>query len=871
LKMSDTEAAQQQQQLDALMTFPPEVEAALQELVDPNDPLDQANFCATDYINRIFPTEQSLAGLDDVLSGIRAQIAQLDSELRVAVQGESASSQSAAATNDGGGSSDLTDDSCTAIDAARAAIADLFDRMRDIKERADRSEAAVLDLTRDIRRLDTAKRNLTGSITALNQVVILINGVDEMKALMLRNDRPYDALAQCLGKIHEVTAGLDRFMDVPQLQQLRNEARSLEAELSGRVKTELRDLLTGPPRELQQQRGQVEACCRLADLMEFRVRTEVLDKFVQQQLAEYAVLFEETQEAAWLTKIDSRFGWMKKFVLGFEERYARLFPSNWRVTQRLVKEFCDITRSQLSVLMQKRAKELDVKLLLFAVERTRLFEEQVVTAFKEKEDPSSPAADPSASSTQHAAEQLFTGAISQCFAPHLGLYTDSVDRNLAEMLQRWTQDVSAPLDRGTELLPSCADLFMVYKNSLKTCAKLSCGQPMLQLARVFAKYLREYANKILLGSLPTGGRNAQSAKDLFRELMMSGGVGGGFFSESTKLSNDDLSRVCVVICTAEYCLETTNQLEAKLRERINEQLTGQVDLRSEKDNFHSVINACVQLLVSDVESACEPPLTAMQKMSWNTVEAVGDQSPYVSSIGSHLSTNVPVIRDGLTSSRKYFTQFCSKFVSTFAPKFRAALFKCRPVSTVGAEQLLLDTHSLKTLLLSLPSLASPLQRKPPAAYTKLVVREMTKAEMLMKVVLSEHTNHQAFVESFCRLLPDSDLTEYQKVLDMKGVKRSEQMALIDAYRAAKPNDAVLRPSPSASSLSAASAGGGGGGSGGASSSLRARSRSPAAGVGNDKSPSSGSPGGDASATANAGGGGEEGGRMKRLENLLKRL
>uniref|UniRef100_A0A1I8F1A9 Vacuolar protein sorting-associated protein 53 homolog n=1 Tax=Macrostomum lignano TaxID=282301 RepID=A0A1I8F1A9_9PLAT len=639
--------------------------------------------------------------------------------------------------------------------------------MRDIKERADRSEAAVLDLTRDIRRLDTAKRNLTGSITALNQVVILINGVDEMKALMLRNDRPYDALAQCLGKIHEVTAGLDRFMDIPQLQQLRNEARSLEAELSGRVKTELRDLLTGPPRELQQQRGQVEACCRLADLMDFRVRTEVLDKFVQQQLAEYAVLFEETQEAAWLTKIDSRFGWMKKFVLGFEERYARLFPSNWRVTQRLVKEFCDITRSQLKVLMQKRAKELDVKLLLFAVERTRLFEEQVVTAFKEKEDPSS-AADPSASSTQQAAEQLFTGQ-----------YRNSVDRNLAEMLQRWTQDVSAPLDRGNGAAAQLRDLFMVYKNSLKNVrqailrpANAAIGSRICQISARIRKQ-------------NPAGQSAYGRQE--RPVVLA----GGFFSESTKLSNDDLSRVCVVILHRRVLLETTNQLEAKLRERINEQLTGEVDLRSEKDNFHSRrgvgLRAAANSHAEDVV---------------NTVEAVGDQSPYVSSIGSHLSTNVPVIRDGLTSSRKYFTQFCSKFVSTFAPKFRAALFKCRPVSTVGAEQLLLDTHSLKTLLLSLPSLASPLQRKPPAAYTKLVVREMTKAEMLMK--------HSWRV--FSRLLPDSDLTEYQKVLDMKGVKRSEQMALIDAYRAAKPNDAVLRPSPSASSLSAASAGGGGGGS-----------------------------------------------------------
>jgi hypothetical protein len=36
-----------------------------------------------------------------------------------------------------------------------------------------------------------------------------------------------------------------------------------------------------------------------------------------------------------------------------------------------------------------------------------------------------------------------------------------------------------------------------------------------------------------------------------------------------------------------------------------------------------------------------------------------------------------------------------KFVSSFIPKFISVLYKCKNLSTVGAEQLLLDTHSLK--------------------------------------------------------------------------------------------------------------------------------------------------------------------------------
>ena len=47
---------------------------------------------------------------------------------------------------------------------------------------------------------------------------------------------------------------------------------------------------------------------------------------------------------------------------------------------------------------------------------------------------------------------------------------------------------------------------------------------------------------------------------------------------------------------------------------------------------------------------------------------------------------------------------------------------------------ILDTHSIKTLLLDLPSIGSKVAaRKAPASYTKIVVKGMTRAEMTLKV------------------------------------------------------------------------------------------------------------------------------------------
>lgn len=164
------------------------------------------------------------------------------------------------------------------------------------------------------------------------------------------------------------------------------------------------------------------------------------------------------------------------------------------------------------------------------------------------------------------------------------------------------------------------------------------------------------------------------------------------------------------------------------------------------------------------------------------MDTVGDQSPYITAITGHLKSTVPTIRDNLAHSRKYFTQFCVKFVNSFIPKFIQSIYKCKPINTEGAEQLLLDTHMLKTVLLNLPSIASSINRQAPATYTKVVTKGMTKAEMILKVVMTPISPPSSFVDQYKKLLPDCQVTEFTKILEMKSVKRQEQAALLDIFK-----------------------------------------------------------------------------------------
>lgn len=65
----------------------------------------------------------------------------------------------------------------------------------------------------------------------------------------------------------------------------------------------------------------------------------------------------------------------------------------------------------------------------------------------------------------------------------------------------------------------------------------------------------------------------------------------------------------------------------------------------------------------------------------------------------------------------------------------------------------------------------------------MVVKGMTRAEMILKVVMDASETNAKYVAQYNRLLPDSDPSEFQKILDMKGVRRSDQQPLVDLFRA----------------------------------------------------------------------------------------
>ncbi|XP_039742160.1 vacuolar protein sorting-associated protein 53 homolog isoform X3 [Pteropus medius] len=667
----------------------------------------------------------------------------------------------------------------------------------------------VKEITRDIKQLDHAKRHLTTSITTLNHLHMLAGGVDSLEAMTRR--RQYGEVANLLQGVMNVLEHFHKYMGIPQIRQLSERVKAAQTELGQQILADFEEAF--PSQGTKRPGGPsnvLRDACLVANILDPRIKQDIIKKFIKQHLSEYLVLFQENQDVAWLDKIDRRYAWIKRQLVDYEEKYGRMFPREWYMTERIAVEFCHVTRTELAKIMRTRAKEIEVKLLLFAIQRTTNFEGFLAKRFSgctltdgtlKKLDSPPPSTNPfledepapemeelamekgdlDQPKKPKAPDNPFHGIVSKCFEPHLYVYIESQDKNLGELIDRFVADFKAQgppkpnTDEGGAVLPSCADLFVYYKKCMVQCSQLSTGEPMIALTTIFQKYLREYAWKILSGNLP---KTTSSSGGLTISSLLKEKEG----SEVAKFTLEELCLICSILSTAEYCLATTQQLEEKLKEKVDVSLIERINLTGEMDTFSTVISSSIQLLVQDLDAACDPALTAMSKMQWQNVEHVGDQSPYVTSVILHIKQNVPIIRDNLASTRKYFTQFCIKFANSFIPKFITHLFKCKPISMVGAEQLLLDTHSLKMVLLDLPSIGSQVVRKAPASYTKIVVKGMTWAEMILKVVMAPHEPSVVFVDNYIKLLTDCNTETFQKILDMKGLKRSEQSCMLELFR-----------------------------------------------------------------------------------------
>ena len=75
-------------------------------------------------------------------------------------------------------------------------------------------------------------------------------------------------------------------------------------------------------------------------------------------------------------------------------------------------------------------------------------------------------------------------------------------------------------------------------------------------------------------------------------------------------------------------------------------------------------------------------------------------------------------------------------------------------------------------------------------YTKIVTKEMSKAELILKCVMSPAEPAKAFVDNYIRLMADYDINTFKMTIEMKGInKKSDVNNLIEMFKSRIPPSA----------------------------------------------------------------------------------
>ncbi|EFN54878.1 hypothetical protein CHLNCDRAFT_23940 [Chlorella variabilis] len=693
---------------------------------------------------------------------------------------------------------------------ARAAIEDLFARIHEIQRKAEQSELMVQEICRDIKKLDYAKKHLTATITALRRLSMLVNAVDQLQLAVERHE--YAEAAHLLEAVQQLSSHFQSYVHIPKVAELKGRLTALERSLQINTMREFELLGEETPSPLLLER--LRSCCMVVEALGYQARDELIDSVCKREMGVYTQIFATIGDTARLERTANRYKWLLKRLEARKDIWA-IFPPSWHVPQLLCIMFCNISKTMLAEILDLKLPQ-QVDNLLKAVEATNIFESEMARRFEgavDREpsssedaevgadggaataDDSTPASrvrqryeklarekqrtaegeSPERRKEQHAtsvavAKTNFKGSISSVFVPYLGVYFEQVERDLMAALERLMREESwQPLSGDLRVLRSSNELVEALKAEMRDCTgRVTRGRPLLELAAVFQRVYRAYAAR-LVARLPKPSSGSLGAAAVL-----------GASDWYVRLSDDDIGVVCLIASTAEHCQEMVRQLARALAAKLEpRELASRVDMSEEEDEFQTVTTQCLASLLLGIETKLEGALSAMARINWAGMEMAGDQSEYVGSfrrvlldVGARLGPAMPP---------NYFRFFCDRLLRSFAPRFYENVFRCRKISDIGCQQasrMRLDTEVIKGQLSDLAKAGGQLDVAGVQSFAADVNAQLGRAEAVLKVVGSPP---DGMVDTFFELLPHGSPSDFQRMADLKVLKRGEYQAVLEQF------------------------------------------------------------------------------------------
>ncbi|ORY81947.1 Vps53-like protein [Protomyces lactucae-debilis] len=694
----------------------------------PASQLTAQDYSPTDHLDALFPSLESLS----LLPRIESKLIRHEIQLRHAI----AEMQERVTAN--------KEIAAECVGRVEEKLKLLHDEISTTQAKAGQAEDFVSSVTKEIRRLDTAKRNVAATMTIVKRLQMLISAFDQLQRLA--SSKKYAETASLLSAVLQLMTHFKAYRSIPQIAVLSQEIADLQRSLLEQVASDFEGYFStglSPQTRIVLTQG-----CQLVEVLGDGPKERISTWYINSQLREYRNVFRGHEEAGSLDNLSRRYAWLKRVFRSYEDEHAQIFPESWHLQEQLIRQGCESTKEDLVTVMARSRP--NIKLLLQALQETLDFERYLGERMG-----AAPRASIDSVKSVHsdASDKQQRGyRISEAFEPYLNLFVDMQDQVLSGMLAGYRSAPWPTLDEPA--LPSSADLFYFYLTTTTQCAEISTGAPLWEFAKVMAKYLNQYHDLIL----------------------------------ASKYSNGvvTVEEIIMVLRTAEYCSETTLQLEERIKQLISPPFVERITYQYQHSQFLSLMGRSMDLLVSHLDRVVDTALRDMLKISWSSMSESGDQSQYVSLLSAGLLREGKRVLHNLGKDR-FIRSFCDRLVENFVRCYSGYIVKCKPINEVAAEQMLLDIYSIKATLLNLPGAETT------AAYAAIVSKQIGRLETLLKVLHVSVNPPEGFVANYIFIIADASVGNFVKVLDIKGVSRQQHGRLIDVFN--KQVNAARREDP----------------------------------------------------------------------------
>ncbi|KAL7473685.1 hypothetical protein ACHAXS_014184 [Conticribra weissflogii] len=368
----------------------------------------QRDFDPIEFLNQHYHTESHLlSALPTLRSAIQSRLVHLDDSLSTTLRHQAALSPLIAQD----------------VLHARSAVIQLAQRIENVREQAQKSEVAVLEITRDMKRLDYAKRHLQRTITALKRLHMLLHAAEQLRmAALVTPQQPvpnYRVAAHLIDATRLLLGHFEGYMaSVPKMRQVRDAVGVLRVQLREGIVRLFKELgfqdneaALGKKNDLENDDEATEGdkqnasspsppsamvralsdACLVIEALGPKSKEQFIADFISDHLEEYEQLYNPSPAAivagkkgsstsstggksfkrdspdgnamtnpASIDQVESRYMWYRSKLRTLQTTFYNVFPPHWNVHYRLTANFLERSARHLKFVLKKHGNTIRI-------------------------------------------------------------------------------------------------------------------------------------------------------------------------------------------------------------------------------------------------------------------------------------------------------------------------------------------------------------------------------------------------------------------------------------------------------------------------------------------------------------------------------